>query len=389
MSPHGTDLGTFDTAVLLAVLAAGALYLRGIVRLRGDEAGRRALPRWRAAALLSAWVVLVVGLAPPLAPAADVLFSVHMGQHELLMLIAPPLLVLGRPMLAGLWALPRRLRRRVARPLRRPAAGRAWRALTAPAVAFGLHALVLWLWHAVPAFELALHHDGVHLVQHASFVATATLFWWALLHGRFGVLGYGAGVLFVFATTLHSGALGALLAVAPRPWYPTHATRAGAAGVDPLEDQQLGGLLMWIPAGAVLLVLGLALFAAWLGESGRRVRHRAAARGVLALALALGTASESHALPGDAARGRAAVVAYGCPVCHRIPGVPSARSRVGPPLDGMAVRSTIAGRFPNSADALVRWIRHPQAIDPGNVMPDMHVTDEDARDIAAFLLELR
>jgi cytochrome c oxidase assembly factor CtaG len=275
LSPHDHALPSFDrfeACVLAAVVALGVVYLCGALRLRASDAGRRALPRWRAAALGGAWAVLVAGLAPPVQRLADVLFSAHMAQHELFLVLVPPLFVLGRPMLVGLWGLPAGLRRRLARPLRRPGAAAAWRTLTAPAVAFGLQAVVLWLWHAAPAFEGALAHDAVHLVQHGTFFASAVLFWWALLHGRFGRLGYGAGVLFVFLTAVHSGALGALLFVSPRPWYPTHATRAAAAGVAPLVDQQLGGLLMWVPAGAVLIVLGLVLFGAWLAEAERRAR---------------------------------------------------------------------------------------------------------------------
>jgi putative membrane protein len=261
-----------DTIAFAAALAAGAVYAAGIARLRISEAGRRALPRGRAMALLAGWAALAAALAPPFSLAADVRFAAHMAQHEVLLLAAPPLLVLGRPMLVGLWALPPRLRRRLSRSLRRPGAAAAWRFLTAPVAAFALHGATLWLWHVVPAFELTLRDERVHLVQHASFVATACLFWWALFHGRFGRLGYGAGVLFVFVTAVHTGALGALLLVAPTPWYPTHALRTIDAGADPLADQQLGGLLMWIPAGFVLLVLGLALFAAWLADAGRRVR---------------------------------------------------------------------------------------------------------------------
>jgi putative membrane protein len=78
-------------------------------------------------------------------------------------------------------------------------------------------------------------------------------------------------VLYVFLTGLHATALGALMTVAPRPWYSLYGARAAAAGVDPLEDQQLAGLLMWIPFGIVFLVVGLALVAAWLGEAERRV----------------------------------------------------------------------------------------------------------------------
>src|SRR6185437_3045959 len=91
-------------------------------------------------------------------------------------------------------------------------------------------------------------------------------------------LGYGAGVFYVFATALHGGVLGALLTLAPRLVYPIYGPRAARWCVAPLADQQVGGLLMWIPAGALLLVIGLALVAAWVGESERRVRRLEAER---------------------------------------------------------------------------------------------------------------
>jgi putative membrane protein len=109
-------------------------------------------------------------------------------------------------------------------------------------------------------------------VQHVSFLVTAAVFWWGMIYGRYGRIGYGAGVLYVFLTAIHSSILGALVTIAPSLWYPRYAHTGAAWHVDPLEDQQLAGLLMWIPSGVILIVLGLALFAAWLGESERRAR---------------------------------------------------------------------------------------------------------------------
>jgi putative membrane protein len=98
------------------------------------------------------------------------------------------------------------------------------------------------------------------------------------MHGRYGRLGYGVGVLYVFATAMHSQILGALLTFAAHGWYPTHASRTAAAHIDPIADQQLAGIVMWIPFGVVFLVIGLALFAAWLGEAERRVAFTTADR---------------------------------------------------------------------------------------------------------------
>jgi cytochrome c len=115
---------------------------------------------------------------------------------------------------------------------------------------------------------------------------------------------------------------------------------------------------------------------------------------LLAGSVLLGSCREEGVVPrqrvagGDPSRGERSIVAYGCGSCHVIPGVPQAEGRVGPPLTDLANRAFIAGQLPNEPDALVRWIRQPQEIRPGSAMPDLGVTDGDARDIAAYLYTL-
>jgi cytochrome c1 len=92
---------------------------------------------------------------------------------------------------------------------------------------------------------------------------------------------------------------------------------------------------------------------------------------------------------GDPDRGVAAIGRYGCGSCHTIPGVPNAKATVGPPLTQIALRGFLAGRLSNSPANMMKWIQHPQQVDPGNAMPEMHVTDQDAHDIAAYLYTLR
>ena len=99
-------------------------------------------------------------------------------------------------------------------------------------------------------------------------------------------------------------------------------------------------------------------------------------------------AADSHG-PRSAARGAVAVLQYGCITCHRIPGIVGAEALVGPPLEGFARRSLIAGRLPNTPANLVQWIRAPQAVKPGTAMPDLGVSERDAADIEAFLHGLR
>jgi cytochrome c oxidase assembly factor CtaG len=195
-----------------------------------------------------------------------------MTQHEMLMLVAAPLLVFGHPMLALLWAVPHRQRTTVVRAFRGAVVLRTWHWLTNPLVVFVLHGVALWIWHLPVLFEWALRNDGVHALQHISFVITAALFWWGMIHGRYGRAGYGVGVAYVFLTALHSTLLGALLTVAPSTWYRSYEGIAAARRIDALADQQLAGLIMWVPSGTIFIVIGLALAAAWLGESERRVR---------------------------------------------------------------------------------------------------------------------
>jgi putative membrane protein len=169
-----------------------------------------------------------------------------------------------------LWAVPRETREQWGRWSQRPAVSAAWRGLSGPFAVFFLHGLALWIWHVPRFYEAALRNQGIHALEHLSFVLTAALFWWAMIHGRYGRLGYGVAVLYVFLTAVHSSVLGALMTVAPGVLYPAYAAPAAAWHVDALEDQQLAGLLMWVPSGLIFIVFGLSLFAAWLGESDKR-----------------------------------------------------------------------------------------------------------------------
>jgi putative membrane protein len=257
------------TAVVLAAIAA--LYVAGLRRLWRTEAGTHTLRRWQAASFAAGCASVAAALLSRLDFWSDILFSAHMGQHEILMLISAPLMVLGRPFVVTLWGLPPGARNRIAGAMKTRWLTITWERVTGPLTVLLLHALVLWVWHVPTLFEAALHHEGLHVFQHLGFFLTAALFWWALIHGRYGRLGYGVAVLYVFATAMHTQLLGALLTFGSRIWYPTHAARTAAHHVNPIDDQQLAGIVMWIPFGVVFLIIGLALFAAWLGEAERRV----------------------------------------------------------------------------------------------------------------------
>jgi putative membrane protein len=271
----GTVLGwwTWDPFVVLLLAGSGALYAAGLVRLWRRAGVGQGIRRWQAGCFAAGWLALVAALLSPVDALGEILFSAHMAQHELLILAAAPLMVLGRPLAPFLWALPRDVREEAGRVSRSPAFAAGWRLLTAPLVVFLIHGLALWIWHLPGLYQAVLDDGFLHALQHLSFFLSAALLWWSLIHGRFGKLGYGAAVLYVFATSMHSGILGALLTFAPRLWYPIYQARTSRWGLSPLEDQQLAGLIMWIPAGVVFILLGLGLFAAWLGEAERRVAH--------------------------------------------------------------------------------------------------------------------
>src|SRR5215212_4178441 len=263
-----------DPAVWLSLLASGWLYLRGVRRLWRESGKGRGVRRWEARCYAGGWAALCVALVSPLHPWGEVLFAAHMTQHEVLMVAAAPLLVLGRPLVAFLWAVPTAWARALGEAAKAPWWRRAWGALTNPLAAWAVHAVALWVWHVPALFEATLESDVVHTLQHVSFLGSALLFWWALVHGPRGLMGYGAAVLYLFTTSVHSGVLGAFLTFTGRVLYPAYSKTSASWGLTPLEDQQLGGLIMWVPAGLVYVVAGLALLAGWMRESERLVVRR-------------------------------------------------------------------------------------------------------------------
>lgn len=256
--PYPHDLWTtwsLEPAVLIGLFAAGWIYWRGVTSVWGRAGRGRGIAPWRAASYAAGLVALAVALVSPIDGVSSALFSVHMVQHLLLVMIAAPLVVLGRPHIAALWAMPRPARRAVARAWRRaPGLRTAWRLTSHPAVAWSLHTAALWAWHAPRLYEGAVRHEGLHALEHASFLLTALLFWWVLAgHGARRRIGFGGAMLYLFTAALQSVILGALLALSQLPWYQVHFGTTALWGLSPLEDQRLAGLIMWVPAGLVYL----------------------------------------------------------------------------------------------------------------------------------------
>jgi putative membrane protein len=250
-------------AVLLGLAVAAVAYGLGLRRLW--RAGPAAPAGGQAVAFVAGLATVAAALVSPLDALAEVLFAAHMAQHMLLVMVAAPLLVLGAPGLPLAVALPPRWRHRLARCRRQPAAAAARRLLTRPVVAWGVHVGALWAWHLPGPYQAALASDLVHAAEHASFLGTAVLFWWVVLSrdGR-RRLAPGFAVLYLFAAALQGGALGALLTLAPAPLYPLQAAGSDGWGLAPLADQQLAGLVMWVPADLVYLGTAGVVFMRWL-----------------------------------------------------------------------------------------------------------------------------
>jgi putative membrane protein len=252
---------------LLVLLAGSAvLYAAGIARLWRRAGGGRGIGEWQAASFGAGWLTLAGALVGPVDAWGAQLFAAHMVQHELLMIVAAPLLVLGRPLAAWTWACAPRHRHWLADATRWRWLAWLWSWITRPLIAWGLHAVAIWLWHVPGLFEAALHHEWVHDLQHVSFLGTALLFWWSVLGGDPRSGRHGFALVSVFTTMLHTSALGALLTFATSPWYPSYAAGGGAMGLSPVEDQQVGGLVMWVPGGTAYLIAGLVLVARLLAR---------------------------------------------------------------------------------------------------------------------------
>jgi putative membrane protein len=259
----GLDLAVAATPMVLAA----ALYIAGAVKLRRTRTHPPRQLLLRATAFACGLCVLAVALLSPLDSVSAELFFAHMIQHELIMLAAAPLLVLGHPLPIFLWSFPSRMRRAVSATLHRSPVRASWNVLSGALSAWLLHALALWVWHVPRFFNAALADRGIHDLQHLSFLAAALLFWSALFQAR-GADRRGAAIVYLFTTTLHTGVLGALIALASTPWYAEYLQPAAGWQLTALEDQQLGGLIMWVPGCIVYVGCALGLFARWVMSAG-------------------------------------------------------------------------------------------------------------------------
>lgn len=263
-----------DPVVAVGLLMMTWLYLRGTADLWRRAGTGRGVRRWQVAAFVSGVMAFALARFSPLDALGGALFSAHMVQHLIVFLLAPALLAASRPLLPMMWAIPAPWRRAVNLWVSRPAVGVIWHGINHWLTVLILYAGVLWLWHLPALYDAALESQLVHGIEHATFAAAAFLFWSCLLEaGRPNGIGHGLALLMTFATALHSGALGALLTFARFPMYTSHERYTIAWGFTPLEDQQLAGVLMWVPMGMWFAATGLILFGNWIRAADHSVRQ--------------------------------------------------------------------------------------------------------------------
>jgi putative membrane protein len=262
---------TFDPLVVAGLGAAAVLYARGWAKLR-RAAHVHVRPR-QAASFFAGLALLAAALVSPVDALADTLLSVHMVQHLILLMVAPPLLVYGRPGLVMYLGLPASSRSGLGGLGARRRFRAVARVVLNPLVVLVATVVALWGWHLPGPYQAAIAHPALHAVEHLTFLVSALAFWALVIdpapHRR---LGYGPAILLVFVTMLAGAALGALITFSSTVLYPIYDAGARLWGTTPLADQQVAGAIMWIPPGAVLFLTVVFLALRWFDDVDRRVR---------------------------------------------------------------------------------------------------------------------
>lgn len=263
----------FYPSVVAGLALLAAAYLGAATIWRPRFPGSRPVGAARVAAFLGGIATILLALNSPIDSLGDeYLFSAHMIQHLLLALPAPPLLLLGTP---G-WMLRPAL-------VRWPALRRLGRALTAPLVAYALFNVVFAGYHIPAIYDAALASEPLHIVMHIALLVTGVITWWPILSplpDELPPLPTGLQMAYLFAQTLPSLAIGALQTFADRVLYARYATAPRVWGwLDPLTDQQIGAVLMWVGGGTFLLCAFVFVFLRWsAANEARERRYRAASR---------------------------------------------------------------------------------------------------------------
>jgi cytochrome c oxidase assembly factor CtaG len=260
---------TFDPWIITPLLLASSIYLRGWRQLH------RRLPRrfavWRLIAFQAGLLTLFLALASPLHPLAELLLQFHMIQHLLLMMIIPPLLLLGAPILPLLRGLPRPvLQHGIGRLFASTALQRLGRFLTHPLVGLLAFTVSNIAWHVPGPYELALRSEFWHHVQHVCFLGTGLLFWWPVVQPWPSRLRWPqwAMIPYLLFADIQNTALSAFLIFSERVLYPTYAAVPRLWGITALDDQAAAGAIMWVP-GSVIFLIPVAVLAIRLLDSPR------------------------------------------------------------------------------------------------------------------------
>ena len=258
---------TFEPLALALPLIAAGAYLWRWRRVRGERSPRRShdAPGWRLACFALSLLVLAAALISPLDALADQLLAMHMLQHMLLLDLVPILAILGltKVLLRPLTRAVRELERRAG-------------VLAHPAFAVVLYVGAIWSWHVPAAYDEALRHPAVHVLEHLSFLLAGGLYWWHLLspiRSRMRLAGMGP-VFYMASTKLLVGALGMGLAFAPSALYPYYVHHARVWGLSAGDDQSIAGLVMAVEQSLVMGVALVVLFIGALSESEREQRRR-------------------------------------------------------------------------------------------------------------------
>jgi cytochrome c oxidase assembly factor CtaG len=268
---HGDDAHTatlswtFDLWIVLPIVVIGLLYVSGRINL-SRRAHRSRPMRWQDLFFSGGILTLVGALISPLHWLGEHLFTFHMIEHEIVMAVSAPLIVLARPVGILLWGLPRRACRGLGAAMRTPLIRRPWDWSTGATSATVIHGVAIWGWHLPFLFDAAVTNTAMHRLQHLSFFATAILFWWAVVRKS----DHGAAAWHLFLTMVHTSILGALMALAPRVLYIAQTQTAMAWGLTPLKDQQLAGMIMWVPAGTIYVAAAMTMLALWIRGSSER-----------------------------------------------------------------------------------------------------------------------
>lgn len=246
----------FDPAILIGLALQAGAYLACVGPLRTRFPGAEPVPPVRIQTFLLGVLVLFIALCSPIETLGDrYLLSAHMVQHMLMTLIAPPLLLLGTPR----WLFRPLLRLPLALPL--------GRLITSPLAAFVSFNLVFALWHVPSYYEATLRSTPIHILEHALFFATATLTWWPIFSpmDELPRMADPAQCLYLFLASIPPTILGALITFAG-VLYPTYARAPRVWGLSPETDQQIAGLLMWIPGSLIFLLVLTIVFFRWFNN---------------------------------------------------------------------------------------------------------------------------